>query len=161
MYPNRDFPGIFWKGYRDCGRWFARAPDTSESCCGKGRKVEPGIWRCWPQWIWRIFFGRKWWCLHKIVISAKMEMLTGKTWDFSKNRWICSYTTVASTSKKGDFVGPEMEIQPSEAGLPTDMILNRPKMAIKSAKAWEFHQIVSSLWIQGGWSIHHRGGNGI
>ena len=46
-YPNCDFPGIFWKGYRDCGRWFARAPDTSESCCGKGRKVEPeGIWRC-------------------------------------------------------------------------------------------------------------------
>ena len=31
---------------------------------------------------------------------------------------------------------------------------NRPKMAIKSAKAWEFDQIVS--WIQGGWSIHHR-----
>lgn len=31
--------GIFWKGYRDCGRWFARAPDTSESCCGKGRKA--------------------------------------------------------------------------------------------------------------------------
>lgn len=45
---SRRMPGIFWKGYRDCGRWFARAPDTSESCCGKGRKVRwtgaRGIW---------------------------------------------------------------------------------------------------------------------
>jgi hypothetical protein len=62
-----------------------------------------------------------------------------------------------------------MEIQPSEAALPTEMILNWPKMAIKSAKAWEFDQIVSSqelgeeqtgqncsISLQGGWSIHHR-----
>ena len=46
-------------------------PTPARAAAGRvARWSRRGIWRCWPQWIWRIFFGRKWWCLHKMVISA-------------------------------------------------------------------------------------------
>ena len=38
--------GVFWMGYRDCGRWFSRTPNINESCCGKSRKAGGSFETC-------------------------------------------------------------------------------------------------------------------